>query len=63
MIGGLTGALALLAGAHMLLRPRAYVGTGIPPATDPRTVRWFGAFFLVLGAAMIGLALIPFAQE
>jgi hypothetical protein len=42
-----SGAFALAA-AHMIARPASYVGHGIPAATDPRTVRFFGcllAFF------------------
>lgn len=60
----LLGVLALMAsGANMVLRPRTFLGQGISPATDPRTVRAFGIFFLVLGTAAAVLTLIKFVSE
>jgi hypothetical protein len=47
----------LLASAgRMLLWPQSFVGTGRLEATDPRTVRLFGWFFLLLGIAGLGMA-------
>ena len=67
MIGGLLSALfglgLLLAGARMVLRPNAYIGAGYPPAQDPRTVRFFGTVFALLGGAIFVLVLIQFVQE
>lgn len=67
MIVGLLSALIglglLLAGTRMILRPNTYIGTGYPPAQDPRTVRYFGAAFAVLGGAVFVLVLIQFVQE
>jgi hypothetical protein len=58
------GMLVLVAsGAHMVLRPHTYLGKGSLPATDPRTVRWFGLLTLVLGAVSVALSLIKFVSE
>lgn len=60
----LLGMLALAAsGAHMRLQPHIYLGKGTAPATDPRTVRWFGTVLLFLGAASAAFILIKFASE
>lgn len=64
LASALPGALAMLAGAaHMVLRPHAYLGKGTAPATDPRTVRWFGLFFFVLGGTTAVLAPYQFVTE
>ena len=63
MITVLGGVSLLAAGARLALRPRAYIGAGTPPATDPRTVRWFGILFLVLGILTAGIPLIQFIPE
>ena len=46
----------LLASAgRMLLRPYSFVGKGRLDATDPRTVRMFGWFTLILGVVLFGM--------
>ncbi len=53
----LLGVAATLAGGlRMALRPHAYLGTGIPPATDPRTVRFFGILMWVFAGIVLLLA-------
>ena len=47
----------LLASAgRMLLQPMGFVGKGRLDATEPRTVRMFGWFTLILGVALLGMA-------
>ncbi|SFK02329.1 hypothetical protein SAMN03159338_3022 [Sphingomonas sp. NFR04] len=53
----------LTAGAHMVLRPATYLGKGTPPASDPRTVRAFGIFFIGLATVGVVFALIKFVSE
>lgn len=49
------GTLALtIEGVRMVLRPAAFLGTGTPPATNPRTVRIFGYVFAALGLMGFG---------
>jgi hypothetical protein len=62
ILGLLFGAALVLAGARQAARPAAYVGKGIPPATDPRTVRHFGAAMMVGGGFISLLNLILLAQ-
>ena len=60
----LVGICACIAwGAHMMLRPQIYLGKGTAPVTDPRVMRWFGAFFVVLGLSVAVLNLIQFVSE
>lgn len=54
--------MLLLYGGRMLARPQSFVGTGRLDATDPRTVRKFGWFFLSFGVVGFGLALLHFAE-
>jgi hypothetical protein len=61
-LGLLSGAALVLAGAHQLSRPAAYLGSGLVPATDPRTVQRFGGFLMALGALIFVLNLIRLAQ-
>lgn len=60
---GLGVITSLISGAHMALRPATYLGKGTPPASDPRTVRAFGIFFLGLATIMVALILIKFVSE
>lgn len=55
--------MSLLMGAHMMLRPAAYLGSGTPPATDPNTVRTFGKIFVGIGVASTALFLFFFLVE
>jgi hypothetical protein len=60
----LLGMLAPIAsGGHMVARPAAYLGKGTAPASDPRTVRWFGIVFLILGSASAALFVLQFVTE
>jgi hypothetical protein len=58
----LLGASLLLTGAHQVARPAAYVGNGVLPATDPRTVRRFGGAAMVCGGLISILNLILLVQ-
>ena len=58
-----TSASLVVIGGNMLLRPRMYIGVGANPARDPRTVRYFGAFFLLLGGVAAALVLIQILSE
>ncbi|MEA3003391.1 MAG: hypothetical protein QOH81_2179 [Sphingomonadales bacterium] len=51
----------LISGLHMALRPAAYLGRGTIQATDPRTVRWFGIFFLAIGVPALILLIVRLA--
>ncbi len=56
------GASLVLRGAHQVARPAAYVGKGIPTATDPRTVRRFGGAAMVAGGLISIFSLILLVQ-
>ena len=60
----LLGVLATFAfAAHLLLRPHAYLGKGTAPVTDPRVIRGFGVFLLLLGASVAFLIFYQFVSE
>jgi len=60
----LLGVLAMFAfAAHLLLRPHAYLGRGTAPIADPRVVRGFGIFFLLLGSSVALLTFYQFVSE
>ena len=60
----LLGVVATFAfAAHLLLRPHAYLGKGTAPITDPRVIRGFGIFFLLLGGSIAILTIYQFVQE
>lgn len=60
----LLGICACIAwGAQIMLRPEIYRGKGTAPVTDPRVIRWFGAFLVVLGVLVAVLTLIQFVSE
>jgi hypothetical protein len=60
----LLGTLAVAAFAvHMLLRPHVYLGKGTAPIRDPRVVRGFGIFFLILAGTIAGPHLRQFVSE
>jgi len=40
----------------MVRRPHLYIWVGRIPASDPRTVRGFGIFYIVMGLLIGGLA-------
>ncbi|MFT3977916.1 MAG: hypothetical protein QM688_12515 [Sphingomonas bacterium] len=50
-------------GLRRLLQPRAFIGVGLIPATDPRTVRAFGIFIFVIGLLDVGLGLTQLLSE
>jgi hypothetical protein len=51
-------ALSVVAsGSRMLLRPHSFVGPSRFDATEPRTVRLFGWFFVILGGGITCLAI------
>ncbi|MBX3565985.1 MAG: hypothetical protein KF730_15575 [Sphingomonas sp.] len=60
----LLGICACIAwGAHIMLRPQIYLGKGTAPVTDPRVIRGFGAFLIVLGVSIAVLNLTQFVSE
>lgn len=61
---GLGVGIAIMgSGLRYFLKPKAFVGIGFIPATDPRTVRAFGIFFFVLGLLNAGLNLTKLLSE
>ncbi len=58
----LIGLSLVFSAARMILRPQSYVGSGVLDASDPRTVRTFGWFFLILGLVGLGLASMTFVE-
>ena len=63
ILGVVFGLGAVALGVRMILRPVAYLGTGIQPARDPRTVRFFGIVLAAIGAAVLVLNLVKLASE
>ena len=68
-MNGAASALSLLApasfavaGAHMALRPKAYLGRGRLDASDPATVRWFGRVFATLATLSLAFLLLRFTR-
>ena len=60
----LLGTLATTAFAtHILLRPHVYLNKGTAPIRDPRVIRGFGIFILILAGAIAGLHLFQFVPE
>ncbi len=57
------GIVLAINGWKMLTKPNAYVGVGIIPASDPRTVKWFGVFGLIAGVLNVGLNLPQLFSE
>jgi len=49
----------LLAGIHMVLQPRVYVGRGPIPAGSAANVRAMGVIFIVLGGAVTAKFALP----
>ncbi|WP_294261073.1 hypothetical protein [uncultured Sphingomonas sp.] len=62
-IGLAVGAMLTINGYRKVRDPNAFVGVGPIPATDPRTVRFFGIGFLVLGLLNVGLILSQLLSE
>ena len=56
-IGLVSAAFLAVVGLRMVLRPALYLGVGKPPATDPRTVRFFGSIFVAAAIVGFGSAL------
>lgn len=52
-------ALLAIAGIHMLIQPRIYVGRGPIPAQSAGNVRAMGGLFAVLGTACLSPILVP----
>lgn len=63
VIAGLGGLTTLGIGIRMMTRPQTYIGQGNPPATDPRTIIWFGRIFTILGGAAVLLILFSILPE
>ena len=53
---------ATLAGIHMIGWPKAYLGHGIPAATDPRTVRFFGYLFTFFAGSNLAFSTLRLSQ-
>ena len=52
-------AIVLLAGIHMMIQPRIYVGRGPIPAQSASNVRVMGALFIILGGACLSPVIVP----
>ena len=48
-LGLAVGVMLAVNGWKLLTKPNAYVGVGIIPASNPRTVKWFGIVGLIIG--------------
>jgi len=48
-IGVAVGLMITMLGIQRIRKPMAFVGRGLVPASDPRTVRIFGVAFLIIG--------------
>lgn len=49
----------LLAGIHMMVQPRVYVGRGPIPAQSARNVRAMGILFATMGGSVTAVWLVP----
>ena len=56
-VGLALGLLLVARGAMWIRKPQAFLGGGMIPATNPRTVRAFGVFVFIVGLLNAGLNL------
>lgn len=61
---GLAFGIALsISSLKMIIRPDAYVCVGIIPASDPRTVKYFGDMNMIFATLILGANLHYFFTE
>ena len=56
-LGLALGLMLSINGFRMLTKPNSFVGVGMIPASDPRTVRGFGIVILIIGILNAGINL------
>lgn len=63
LIGTGLGIMLMLNGLRWWWQPHAFVGVGLIPASDPRTVRIFGIGIFIIGLLNAGLNLPQIFSE